>query len=57
MTSDAELVRQTLAGDKAAFGRLIERHRMMAVRLAARTSGDAATVLKEKTASVFCRSE
>lgn len=42
MLSDAELVRQTLTGDKAAFGMLIERHRMMAVRLAARMLGAAA---------------
>lgn len=40
MLSDAELVRQTLTGDKAAFGMLIERHRSMAVRLAARMLGD-----------------
>lgn len=42
MTSDAELVRQTLTGDKVAFGALVERHRVMAWRLAARMLGDAA---------------
>lgn len=40
--SDSELVRQTLAGDKAAFGLLVERHRALAVRLAGRMLGDAA---------------
>jgi RNA polymerase sigma factor (sigma-70 family) len=40
--SDSELVRQTLAGEKAAFGGLVERHRPMAVRLATRMLCDRA---------------
>ena len=40
--SDSELVRQTLAGDKTAFGALVENHRPMTVRLAARMLGDVA---------------
>jgi RNA polymerase sigma factor (sigma-70 family) len=40
--SDADLVRQALSGDKAAFGALVERHRPMAARLAGRMLGDPA---------------
>src|SRR4051794_31626704 len=38
--SDAELVARVRAGDKAAFGGLIERHRPMALRLAWRLLGN-----------------
>jgi RNA polymerase sigma factor (sigma-70 family) len=48
--SDAELVARVRAGDKAAFGGLIERHRPMAWRLASRLLGsraDAEDVVQE----------
>src|SRR5712691_5833923 len=41
-TSDADLVRQALSGDKAAFGALVQRHRPMAARLAGRMLADPA---------------
>jgi RNA polymerase sigma-70 factor (ECF subfamily) len=40
--SDADLVRFTLSGDKGTFGALVERHRPMVVRLAARMLADPA---------------
>jgi RNA polymerase sigma factor (sigma-70 family) len=41
-TSDADLVKRALAGDRAAFGPLIERHRSLLLRLAQRMLGDPA---------------
>ena len=41
MTTDTELVRRALAGDKLAAGRLAERHRRLVLALAFRTLGNA----------------
>ena len=40
--SDADLVKRALAGDRAAFGPLVERHRSILLRLAQRMLGDPA---------------
>jgi RNA polymerase sigma factor (sigma-70 family) len=40
--SDADLVKRALAGDRAAFGPLVERHRSILLRLAHRMLGDPA---------------
>jgi len=40
--SDADLVKRALAGDRAAFGLLVERHRSILLRLAQRMLGDPA---------------
>src|SRR5205823_660425 len=54
--SDVELVERTRAGDKAAFGVLVERHRPMAVRLAWRLLGsriDAEDIAQEACLQAF----
>src|SRR6266542_4051220 len=54
--SDAELVARVRAGDKAAFGGLIERYRPMALRLAWRILGsnaDAEDIVQEACLQAF----
>jgi RNA polymerase sigma factor (sigma-70 family) len=54
--SDAFLVYQVLAGEKTAFGPLVERHRCSAIRLALRMLGepaDAADVVQEALLQAF----